>query len=168
MGSSPATYGCAVASRTFELEATVSASPEQAMDFLLQLDKHYGLHTYVESAVPSAHGTDAEGHWTEWDIVERPAVGPFHYRIRFRSRQTRVSATSMIGRVRPAPGCTLVITSTTSTTDAGTRVAETVIVTAPWPLVGYMTRHALIAHRHMFEGLPDELGRVGDERAVSG
>ena len=149
-----------MATRTFDVEATVAASPEQAIDFLLELDRHYGLHTYVESAVRTAEGTDAEGEWTAWDIVERPAVGPFRYRIRFSSRQIRTSATSMVGRVRPAPGCTLVAASTATSMDAGTRVAETVTVTAPWLLVDYMARHARIAHTRLFQGLPGELGQV--------
>jgi hypothetical protein len=147
-----------VATRIFDVETTVAASPEQAIDFLLELDRHYGLHTYVESAVRVSQGTDVEGEWTEWDIVERPALGPFHYRIRFRSRQIRTSATSMVGRVRPAPACTLVAASTATSTDAGTRVAEAVTVTAPWLLVDYMARHARIAHTRLFQGLPGELG----------
>ncbi len=143
----------------------MTASPEEAIEFLAQLDRHGGIHTYQESAERTSQGTDAEGRWTVWQIVERPAFGPFHYRIHFENRTTRTSATSIVGRVRPAPGCTLHTRSTAQVTDAGTRIVETVTVTAPRLLLGYMTRHTVIAHSRMFELLPGELGDE-PERAV--
>lgn len=147
-----------MATRAFDLETLVPASPDETVEFLMQLDRHRGMHTYLDRAERRSRGTDAEGDWTEWNVVERPTLGPLRYRISFPQRMTRLSATSMIGRVRAAPGCTVVTTTTASATDAGTRVAESVVVSAPRLLVGYMTRHTLIAHAHMYDVLPRELG----------
>ena len=148
-----------VASRTFQVEATVPTSPERAIDFLMQLDQHRGLHAYLESADVTGSGTDAEGEWTDWAIVERPKLGPFRYRIRFPARMIRTAPTTMIGRVRAAPGCTLETRTTAEGTDASARVTETVLVTAPWLLVGYMARHARLAHEKTYGLLPAELAR---------
>jgi hypothetical protein len=63
----------------------------------------------------------------------------------------------MASSVRAAPGCTLMSVTAASATDAGTRVSETVTVTAPRLLVSYMHRHALLAHRRTYSLLPREL-----------
>ena len=149
----------AVATRTFDLETTVPVAPADAIDFLIQLDRHRGLHPYIQGAERIAHGSDDEGPWVQWEIVDRPKLGPFPYTIRFPSRVTRTSVSSYISRVKAAPGCTLEIRTQASVTDAGTLVAETVTVSAPRPLLGYMTRQALLAHTRTFERLPGELSR---------
>ncbi|QIG39891.1 SRPBCC family protein [Microbacterium sp. 4R-513] len=143
-----------MASRTFRLETAVSAPPEQAIDYLARLDAHRGIHPYLESAVPVARGSDGEGDWIDWRIVERPTIGPFHYRIRFGARMIRISATTMIGHVQAAPGCTLETRTTATSSGGGSLVTETTLVTAPAPLVRYMTRHAEIAHARTFAALP--------------
>ena len=149
-----------MATRTFDLEATVGVPPAEAIDFLTQLDRHHGLHPYIQGAERTAHGSDDEGPWVEWEVVDRPKLGPFPYTIRFPSRVTRISLSSYVSRVKAAPGCTLEIRAHASVTDAGTRVVETVVVSAPRPLVGYMTRQALLAHTRTFELLPGELSRM--------
>jgi hypothetical protein len=40
---------------------------------------------------------------------------------------------------------------------AGALLTETTEVTAPWPLIGYMTRQARTAHERTFALLPGEL-----------
>lgn len=149
-----------MATRTFDVEATVGVPPAEVIDFLTQLDRHHGLHPYIQGAERTAHGSDDEGPWVEWEVVDRPKLGPFPYTIRFPSRVTRISLSSYVSRVKAAPGCTLEIRAHASVTDAGTRVVETVVVSAPRPLVGYMTRQALLAHTRTFELLPGELSRM--------
>src|SRR6476469_8996138 len=121
----------AVATRTFDLEATVAVPPSEAIDFLTQLDRHHGLHPDIQGAERTAQGTDDEGPWVQWEVVDRPKLGPFPYTIRFPSRITRTSVSSYVSRVKAAPGCTLEIRTRASVTDAGTLVAETVTVSAP-------------------------------------
>lgn len=147
----------AVATRTFVLDTLVDATPEAAIDFLAQLDRHRGLHPYLQEAERVGRGTAPDGDWVEWRIVERPRLGPFRYTIRFPARVTRTSATSMASSVRAAQGCTLVSLTAASPTDAGTRVSETVTVTAPGLLVDYMHRQALLAHKRTYSLLPREL-----------
>ena len=146
-----------MATRTFDVEATVPVAPDVAIDFLLHLDRHRGLHPYFLRAVVLARGSDADGPWAEWKVDERPRLGPFSYPLTFRARLTQTSATSMKSLVRPAPGCRLHIVSTAAEAAGGSHVAETVVVTAPWPLVGYMERQARIAHTRLFRLLPAEL-----------
>lgn len=146
-----------VATRSFVLDALVPVAPETAIDFLAQLDRHRGLHAYLQSAEIVDRGSDASGEWTQWRIVERPRLGPFRYTIRFPARVTRTSPTSLRSSVIAAPGCTLVSTTEADMTDAGGRVSETVTVSAPWMLVAYMHRHALLAHRRTYAALPGVL-----------
>ncbi|MDL9980957.1 hypothetical protein [Microbacterium candidum] len=145
--------------RSFRLSATVDASPEDVIDFLMQLDGHRGLHPYLQSADVVATGADAEGDWSDWRIVERPALGPLRYTIRFPARMTRLGPDTMRGWVRAAPGCCLETLTRTAQTESGTVVEEETTVTAPWALVGYMTKHAHLAHARTFSLLPAELVR---------
>jgi hypothetical protein len=65
-----------MATRSFVVETQVGAAPEAAIDFLAELDRHRGLHAYLQSGERVAQGTGAEGDWAEWKIVERPRLGP--------------------------------------------------------------------------------------------
>ena len=154
-----------MARRTFELTTTVPVSPEAAIDFLVDLARHHGLHPYLVSAEVVDRGTDQAGTWQDWRVVERPRLGPLRYPIRFPARMIRTSPTSMRGEVTAAPGCTLVTTTHATGTAASstlheTTLHETTVVTAPLPLVGYMARQARLAHARTFSLLPAELERV--------
>lgn len=149
-----------MARRTFELTTTVPVSPEAAIDFLVDLARHHGLHPYLVSAEVVDRGTDQAGTWQDWRVVERPRLGPLRYPIRFPARMIRTSPTSMRGEVTAAPGCTLVTTTHATGTAASSTLHETTVVTAPPPLVGYMARQARLAHARTFSLLPTELERV--------
>jgi hypothetical protein len=118
-----------VAIRTFELTTAVPRAPEAVIDFLEDLSRHRGLHPYLVSA----------------DVV---------------ARMHRNSATSMSGDVRAAPGCSL-RTTTVATAQpepaSASTVHEVTVVTAPWLVIGYMTRQAQLAHARTFSLLPREL-----------
>ena len=163
--------GAPVSSRTFELAARVPGAPAAAIDFLADLPAHRGLHAYLESADVMSSGTSDEGPWTEWTVVERPRLGPLRYRIRFPARMIRTSPTRLIGRVVAAPGCTLETTTTATVVGgsadgsgepAGAELREVCVVSAPWPLVGYMTRHARLAHERTYARIAGELSPPGD------
>ncbi len=149
-----------MATRSFRLSATVDASPAEAIDFLLRLDGHRGMHPYLDSAEVVATGGDDTTPWADWIVVERLAVGPFRYTIRFPARMTRLGPAAMLGRVRAAPGCSLVTATTAIPGDGGTVIEEETTVTAPWALVAYMTKHARLAHARTFSLLPAELARA--------
>jgi hypothetical protein len=147
--------------RSFTLSAIVDASPERVIDFLMELDAHRGMHPYLQSADVVASGVDGGDHpWSDWRIVERPALGPLRYTIRFPARMTRLGGAAMRGRVRAAPGCWLLTATSATRGERGTEVRETTTVTAPWPVVGYMTTHARIAHARTFAHLPGELRTI--------
>ena len=146
-----------MATRTFELTTTVPVTPPAAIDFLVDLSRHHGLHPYVVSAGVVDSGRDPDGSWQDWRVVERPRLGPMRYTIRFPARMTRTSANSMRGDVTAARGCTLVTTTTATAADESAVLHETTVVTAPWLLVGYMARQARIAHARTFSLLPREL-----------
>lgn len=140
-----------VATRVFELSTVVAAAPEAVIDFLIALDRHRGMHTYLASATIVTFGNDDGVPWWDWRVVERPALGPFRYTIRFPARMTRLSLTSMRGSVRAAPGCLLdTVTTAESDADGGVTVRETTTVTAPRIVLGYMAKHAELAHARTF------------------
>ena len=146
--------------RAFDLETSVGAAPEEAIDFLLSLDRHPGVHPYFTHAEIVAEGSDAIGPWTDWKVTETSRIGPFSYPLRFPTRTSRASGTSMTSVVRPAPGCRLDITARAVEVAGGARVTETVAVSAPPPLLGYMTRQAEFARGRLFERLSDPLGTL--------
>jgi hypothetical protein len=150
-----------VATRTFDLTTTVGVTPTATIDFLLDLNRHRGLHPYLQSATVVETGSDAAGPWSQWDVVERPRLGPFRYSIRFPARMQRTSSTSMLGTVRAAPGCYLTTVTTAVEVDGQTQLSETTTVTAPWLLVGYMSSQARIAHTRTYSLLPAELATTG-------
>jgi hypothetical protein len=86
-------------------------------------------------------------------------VGPLRYGLRFPAWMTRTSASSMTALVRAAPGCWLRAGTTACPVDGpGCRLVETVEVTAPWLVLGYMARNAEAAHARTYSLLPGVLG----------
>lgn len=146
-----------MATRTFELTATAPVVPSAAIDFLADLGAHHGLHPFLVSADAVAHGEDADGPWTAWCVVERPALGPLRYTIRFPARMQRLSPTSLIGTVHAAPGCSLVTRTTATAVEGGALLREVTTVTAPGLVVGYMANGARTAHARTYALLPMEL-----------
>jgi hypothetical protein len=61
-------------------------------------------------------------------------------------------------RVRVAPGCRLRSTTRAEAVDAGCRLVEQTAVTAPWPVLGYMTRQGEAAHKRTYSLLPGAFG----------
>ena len=149
-----------MSTRTFDLETSVGVAPDEAIDFLLSLDRHPGLHPYFTHAEIVAEGSDAIGPWTDWKVTETSRIGPFSYPLRFPTRTSRTSGTSMTSVVRPAPGCRLDITARAVAAAGGARIAETVTVSAPPPLLGYMARQAEFARGRLYERLSDALGTL--------
>jgi len=143
--------------RTFELIAIVPVAPDAAIDFLLELTRHRGLHPFFLEATVTARGADDSGPWTDWRVAERPHLGPFRYTIRFPARMQRTSPSSMVGTVRAAPRCSLVTTTTATRGDGGTLLHETTTVAAPRFLLGYMASQAQLAHARTYSLLPREL-----------
>ncbi len=145
-------------SRRFEVVTTLPVVPEAAIDFLMDLNRHLGLHPFLAAVTVVGTGTSPDGPWWDWMVEERPTVGPFRYRLRFPTRTTRTSATSMGVRVRVAPGCRLHSTTRAEAVDGGCRVVEQTAVTAPWPALGYMTREGEAAHARTYSLLPGAFG----------
>lgn len=148
-----------MAQREFELTTVLQVGPEAAIDFLTDLTRHRGLHPYLVDAYITVHGTSDAGPWAEWRVHERPALGPLRYSIRFGARLTRTSPSSFSSWVLAAPGCTIdAVTSARPGEAPGTCVLdERAVVTAPAPLVAYMSHHAELAHARTFQRLPDVL-----------
>jgi hypothetical protein len=143
--------------RTFQVTATLTAAPEEVVDFLMDLTRHRGVHPFLSGARVVETGTSLEGPWWEWRVEERPRLGPIRYRLRFPARMTRTSASSMTALVHAAPGCWLRSTTVAHPDGTGCRVVEATEVSAPWPVRGYMARRAEQAHVRTFSLLPDVL-----------
>ena len=144
----------AVAKRCFELSTTVPGAPVAVIDFLVDLEHHRGLHPFLISARPIGTGTSRRGSWCDWDVEERPRFGPLSYRMRFRARVTRLSATAFETWVHPLPNCHLRgRTRAEETTGGRTRVTESVTAVAPFLMVSYLARQARAAHRQTYERL---------------
>jgi hypothetical protein len=144
--------------RRFEVSTSLGCTPERAVDFLMDLDRHRGLHPFLESATVTDSGTGPDGEWWDWRVVERPRVGRWRYRIRFRARMTRTSPTTMTAVVRAAPGCWLRSWTSAEAADGGCRLVETTEVAAPWPVLGYMARTGRAAHERTYSRLPGAAG----------
>lgn len=150
-----------VSTRGFQLTVTVPVDARAAIDFLADLTRHRGMHPYLVSAEVVATSTGQDEPWQDWQVVERPRLGPLRYRIRFPARVVRTADDTMTTWVRAAPGCTLrTVTRATADPD-GALLTETTEVVAPWPVIGYMTRQARSAHERTFALLPGELGARG-------
>lgn len=148
-----------VAERRFDLTATVPAAPETVIDFLMDLERHRGLHPFLVSAEVVDRGTDERGAWSQWRVLERPRLGPLRYPIRFPARLVRTSATTMESVVRALPGCSLRSVVEAVATPSGTTVTELTWVSAPRPAVSYMERQARVAHERTLRLLPSVLPR---------
>ncbi|WP_036963457.1 hypothetical protein [Promicromonospora kroppenstedtii] len=145
--------------RSFVLTTSVPVGPHEAIDFLTDLARHRGLHPYLVSAEIVASGTGPDGPWQDWQVVERPRLGPLRYTLRFPARVERSADDVMTSSVHAAPGCTLRTVTRATPDPDGAVLTENTEVAAPWPVAGYMTRHARAAHVRTFELLPAELGR---------
>jgi hypothetical protein len=143
--------------RSFELSVQLPVAPPEAIDFLADLSRHRGLHPLLVSATVVESGSSTAGTWSDWRVEERPMLGPVRYRLRFSARLTRTSDTSLTTLVRAAPGCWLRSTTVARPTKGGSLLVETTEVTAPWPVLGYMTRTGEAAHARTFSRLPAAL-----------
>lgn len=143
----------AMGRRRFTVSAVVAAPPAAALDFLADLHRHRGLHPFLVSAEVVAEGDD----WREWQVHERPRLGPLGYSVRFRARLVRTRPDRLLGQVRLPPGVRLDSDTTATVVPAGTRLVETTDVVAPGPLLGYVARNAERAHARTFALLPGEL-----------
>lgn len=148
-----------MATRRFELTTSVPVGPRAAIDFLVDITRHRGLHPYLVSAEVVASGLGPDGSWQDWRVVERPRLGPVRYTIRFPARVVRTADDAMRTSVRAAPGCTLVTVTRATPVTGGALLTETTEVIAPWPVTGYMTGQARSAHERTFAALPGELDR---------
>ena len=149
-----------MATRSFELSTTVSGTPVAVIDYLMDLERHRGTHPFLVSAKIVGSGTSHRGPWWDWAVVERPRVGFFSYRVRFRTRMTRLSPTALESRARPLPGCRLrASTRAAESPDGLTLLTERVVAIAPFLLVGYLARLARSTHRVSYERLPAALAR---------
>jgi hypothetical protein len=147
-----------VAKRSFEVSTTVPGPPPVVIDFLMDLEKHRGLHPYLVSATVSGTGRSHLGPWWDWQVEERPRVGPVPYSLRFRVRMTRTSPTSLESRLTALPGCHLrALTRAVATADGSTLVTEKVAAKAPPLIVGYLARKARTAHTRTYARLPAAL-----------
>jgi hypothetical protein len=147
-----------VGSREFEVGTTLSVAPEGVIDFLMDLNRHVGLHPFLSAVSVVDSGRSPEGAWWDWSVEERLELGPFRYRLRFPTRTTRTSASSMTVMVRAAPGCRLRSTTRAEADGGGCRLVEKTVVTAPWPVLGYMAREGEAAHRRTYSLLPGAIG----------
>ena len=142
-----------MACRTFALTVSVDARPEQVTDFLAALDRHVGLHPYLESARRTEAGLGPEGPYQVWAVVERPPG----LRIRFTATVVRCTPTSLRTYVA-APLTRLQVDMVATRGEGLVTVAEACTVTAPWPLVRYAVRNARRAHERTFALLGAALG----------
>ena len=136
--------------RRFTVIVDVPVAPDVALDFLADLPRHRGIHPFLVSAQVVSAGPA----WREWQVLERPTVGPFHYSVRFRARLARPRPGELVAQVRVRPGVRLDTDTVATATTCGARLVETTTVTAPWPLLGYVARQAERAHARTFALLP--------------
>jgi len=146
-----------VPERVIDLSTTVPTTPAVVLDFLLDLNRHHGLHPFLVRAEVVDEGVSPEGEWRQWQVLERPKLGPLRYPISFGARLTRTSETSFRTDVRAAPGCTISATTDAVESPDGCRVTERAVVRAPRLLLGYMAGQAGTAHARTFRLLPTAL-----------
>ncbi len=149
-----------MAKRSFEVSTTVPGHPPDVIDFLMDLEHHRGLHPFLVSATIVGTGSSHRGPWWDWQVVERPKVGPLRYHLRFRIRMTRTSPSSSESRLTALPGCRMRATvQAVATADGSTVLTEKVAATAPPLVVSYLARQARAAHTRTYARLPEALAR---------
>jgi hypothetical protein len=70
----------AMATRTFDIAASVGVAPVEAIDFLLCLDRHVGLHPYFTRADIIAEGSDDAGRGPNGRSPKRRDLAPSRIR----------------------------------------------------------------------------------------
>ena len=114
----------AMGERTFTLVTDVPVAPDLALDFLADLPRHRGMHPFLVSARVVVAGPG----WQEWEVHERPTLGPFHYPVRFRARLARPRAGELVTQVRLSSVVRLGSDTVATATAHGTRLVETTTV----------------------------------------
>jgi hypothetical protein len=151
-----------MATREFILSVAVPVSAREAIDHQVDMPRHLGLHPYLSDIRLNGRGVEDGNEWAEYLVLEHPRFLGVRYPVKFPVRVVRTSPTSYVAHVSAAPGCTLLIEATAGEdpdTEGGAILSEHVTVTAPWPLVGYMTRQAEHAHATTYSVLPEVIGR---------
>lgn len=134
-----------MATRTLSLTTRLDHDPVVVLDFLAALDRHHGLHPFLQSAVLVRDEPPVQ----EWEVVEKPG----RYRVRFRATLTRVTPTELHSDVDVMRGVRLRMVTSMS----GSTLTEHTTVSAPRPLIGYVTRQARVAHERTFSRLAGAL-----------
>jgi len=147
-----------MATRGFTLSVAVPVSAREAIDHLVDMPRHLGLHPYLTDVRLNGRGVEDGNEWAEYLVLEHPSFFGLRYPIRFPVRVVRTSPTSYLAHVSAAPGCTMLIEATAGEdpdTEVGAILSEHVTVTAPRVLVGYMAREAERAHAATYAVLPE-------------
>jgi hypothetical protein len=157
-----------MASREFTLSVPVAVSPREAIDHQVDMPRHLGLHPYLTDNRLKGRGIEDGHEWAEYLVLEHPRLLGLRYPIKFPVRVIRLSPTTYVAHVSAAPGCRMLIEAQAvddPETVGGSILSEHVTVTAPWLVVGYMTRQAEHAHATTYAMLPDFIGE--DRRPAS-
>jgi len=151
-----------MASREFTLSVPVPVSPREAIDHQVDMPRHLGLHPYLTDIRLNGRGIEDGHEWAEYLVLEHPRFLGLRYPIKFPVRVVRLTPTTYVAHVSAAPGCTMRIEAGAvedPDTEGGSILSEHVTVTAPWPVLGYMTRQAEHAHAATYAVLPEFITR---------
>ena len=147
-----------MATREFRLSVAVPVGAREAIDHQVDMPRHLGLHPYLTDVRLNARGIEDGHEWAEYLVLEHPRLLGLRYPIRFPVRVVRLSPSSYVAHVSAAPACTMRIEAEAvddPETEGGSILSEQVTVTAPWPVIGYMSRQAEHAHAETYALLPE-------------
>lgn len=143
---------------SFELSTYVDVNVDTAFQFLSDLNNHRHLHPYFVKADEGASGVDSEGkRFVDFMITERPQLGPFRYTITFPTKMVFTDQHEFQSDVRAALGTHLVNVMKCKSENNGTRITESVVISAPWVTINYVKQQAYTAHKRTFDLLPSVL-----------
>ena len=117
----------------FAHQVEIAAPPAAVHAFLVDLDAQAGFHPLIESIEqiePRPERPDARHH----RVTDRISVGPFRFPVTYTAALESVSEHEIRGDAWQRPGIHLSTTYVLTGHEDGTRLVETVEVTAPRPL----------------------------------
>jgi ligand-binding SRPBCC domain-containing protein len=143
-----------MAQTSFEHDIFIHASPEKVRAFLSTLDNHTQIHPLIVNVRHSETSTASDGTVIDHYIIrDRMKQGPFLLTFSYRVEMSIDTTGVIVSDAHQFPGIYLHNRTQCLPEGSGTRVKESVEITAPGLLLKTVYTQALSSHKKMFEKL---------------
>lgn len=142
-------------------QIVVAASPAELHALLSDPDALPALHPLIERVWITERTRTADGEILRFDLFERIPLGPLRFPNRYRGEVHRRDGdtTRLELRGESWPAVRTHVRFRFEPVSAGTVVEEHLVVTAPAPLLSFVAKTAVDAHRHQLEAVRERFAR---------